>query len=78
MIVLFIIMVVVMVSSGFDKSLNDIENLLYVGDKTEEPKQQEQVVSDRDLESVLDDEEVDSDLDSYKRDASELLERINE
>lgn len=78
MIILFVVMIVVMCSSGFNKSLNNIENLLYVGDKKEEPKQPEKVVKDKYLEDVLDDEEVSSDLDSYKRDASELLEKINE
>lgn len=78
MIVLFIIMIVVLVSSRFDKSLNDVENLLYIGDRKEEINKPEKDITNRDLENVLDGEEVDSDLDSYKKDASELLEKINE
>ena len=77
MLVLWVIMIAVLVSSSKEKSLGDLENLLYLSDGKESTveKTQEEMPE---LINVLDDEEVTSSTDDLKREASELLNMINE
>lgn len=79
MFIFLLIMIIVLFSSGIEKDLSDVENLLYFNEedsnKENKPKPRKPKEEEMELMDLLDDELVNED--KITNDARSLLEEIN-